>query len=140
MVENGGRLRVLVVDDDADTRETLARLVRAWGHEAVSAEDGLAALRAAAASPPDVVLLDLRLPRVDGYEVARRLHQRATPKRPFVITLTGSGAAEARRRAAEAGADVHLLKPADPGVLERLLGRMGQILAGPTDTSGRQLN
>jgi CheY-like chemotaxis protein len=125
MVETeGGRLRVLVVDDDADTRETLARLVRAWGHEATAAADGLAALRAAAECPPDVVLLDLGLPGLDGFEVTRRLHERTTPKRAFVITVSGYGGDEDRRQSAEAGADVHLLKPADPEALSRLLERL----------------
>jgi CheY-like chemotaxis protein len=135
-----GRLRVLVVEDNADARRVLALLVQAWGHAVTTAGDGPEALAVSAESPPDVVLIDLGLPGLDGYEVAHRLHERTTPKCPFVIALTGYGTAADRQRSAQAGADIHLPKPADPGVLERLLGRMGQILAEPTDLSGRQLN
>jgi CheY-like chemotaxis protein len=114
--------RVLVVDDNADAARLLARLLEASGHQAEVAHDGPAALERAQARPPDVVLLDIGLPGMDGYEVARRLRQ-SVGDRPLLVALTGYGQDEDRRRSREAGMDDHLTKPVDPRTLKELLAR-----------------
>jgi DNA-binding response OmpR family regulator len=116
-------LRVLVVEDDEDTAASMALLLRLDGHEVRVAGEGGAALREAQDRPPDVVLLDIGLPGLDGYEVAKRLRERAAGKQPLVIAVTGRDQDEARRRSAEAGIDLHLLKPADPDGLRQMLKR-----------------
>jgi CheY-like chemotaxis protein len=88
-----------------------------------TAHDGPAALGEAEAFRPEVVLLDIGLPRMDGYEVARRLRQHEGLKQAFVVALTGYGQDEDRRRAREAGFDVHLVKPADPEAVLQLVAR-----------------
>ena len=113
-------LRVLVVDDDPDTVASLRSLLKAWGYESWSALDGQAALDAAEVWPPDVVLLDLAMPGMSGYEVARQLRQ-SSPDRLFLVCLSGYGTEADRRRSREAGFDYHLLKPTDPKELHRLL-------------------
>jgi PAS domain S-box-containing protein len=115
--------RVLVVDDNVDAAESMALLLRAVGHEVRTAYDGLVALREAEALRPEVVLLDIGLPRLDGYEVARRLRQQEGGQEALVIALTGYGQEEDRRRAAAAGFDVHLVKPPDPGAVQQLVAR-----------------
>jgi DNA-binding response OmpR family regulator len=112
-----------VVEDDEDTAAGLALSLRLDGHEVRVAGDAGTALREAQDGPPDVVLLDIGLPGLDGYEVAKRLRQQATGTQPLVIAVTGHGQDEARRRSAEAGIDLHLLKPADPDGLRQMLKR-----------------
>jgi len=112
-------LRVLVVDDNADGRRMLRLLVKLWGHEAREAPDGPSALDAAESFRPDVVLLDIGLPGMSGYEVARRVRQRALDVR--LVAVTGHGAPDDLREARDAGFDHHLLKPCDPGEVQRLL-------------------
>jgi PAS domain S-box-containing protein len=116
-----GSRRVLVVDDNVDAAESLAILLRTWGHEVLTTHDGLAAVKAAEQVRPEVILLDIGLPRMDGYEVARRLRERADMRDVLLVALTGYGQEEDRRRAEEAGFDAHLTKPADPTALQRLL-------------------
>jgi DNA-binding response OmpR family regulator len=114
-------LRVLVVDDDRDTREATRLLLTLCGHEVVTARDGAAAVQAADSFRPDVVLLDLALgPGPDGYEVARQVRRRAGAQ-PVILCVSGYGRDEDRRRSREAGCDHHLVKPADPEELGRLL-------------------
>jgi CheY-like chemotaxis protein len=115
--------RVLVVEDHADSAESMARLLELFGYEVQVARDGPQALAAACRLRPDYVLLDLGLPGMDGYEVARRLRQEAGCRGSVFIALTGYGQAEDRQRSREAGIDHHLLKPADPGALRSLLSR-----------------
>jgi CheY-like chemotaxis protein len=122
-------LRVLVVEDEADTAASVAMLLRLDGHEVQVAGDGPTALRVAQERPPDVALLDLLLPGMDGYEVARRLLERATDKRPLLIAITGCGQEPDRQRSAQAGIDLHLLKPVDPAALQGLLKRFQGIIA-----------
>jgi PAS domain S-box-containing protein len=109
--------RVLVVDDQADAAESLAMLLRAEGHEVRTAPDGAAALEAARAYHPEVILLDIGLPRMDGYEVARRIRAQAGLEDVVLVAVTGYGQEEDRRRAAAAGFDAHLVKPADLAAL-----------------------
>jgi CheY-like chemotaxis protein len=113
--------RILVVDDNVDSAETMAEILKLWGHEVHTAHDGLGALEAARAQRPDAVLLDVGLPVMDGYETARRL--RAEGLALLLVAVTGFGAAEDRRRAAEAGFDTHLTKPVSPEALRRALRR-----------------
>jgi two-component system CheB/CheR fusion protein len=113
--------RVLVVDDNADAAECLAWVLRARGHEVCTAHDGVAALEAARGSRPEVVLLDIGLPRMDGYEVARRLRREPGLEKVLLVALTGYGHEDDRRRSRAAGFDHHLVKPADPAELTRLL-------------------
>jgi CheY-like chemotaxis protein len=120
-------LRVLVVEDDADQAAWLGRL----GHQVRVAPDGPAALRAAEATRPDVVLLDIGLPGMDGYEVAVRVHEElapAMPKAPPVIAVTGRVGEEDRRRSPQASIDLHLTKPVDPVLLFWVLRRFQNIV------------
>jgi PAS domain S-box-containing protein len=113
--------RILVVDDNVDAAETLSRLLRLSAHEVRVAHDGLAAVTAAREMNPDVVLLDIGLPHLDGLEVARRLRARAEGRRPLLVAITGFGQAEDRARTAAAGFDHHLTKPVDPKLLQTLM-------------------
>jgi PAS domain S-box-containing protein len=122
-VPNGqhSRLRVLVVDDNVDAAESLAVMIRLWGHEVHLAHDGRSALAAAAALRPDVVLLDIGMPGMDGYEVARRLRQDPDLGAAVMVAVTGWGQEDDRRRSHEAGFTFHLTKPVDPRLLEEFL-------------------
>ncbi len=114
-------LSILVVDDNEDAAYMLAMLLEDAGHEVMTEHDPFVALERAQATRPDVCLLDIGLPRMDGHELARRL--RATPegRHATLIALTGYGQAADREKAAQAGFDHYLVKPLDPEVLERLL-------------------
>jgi PAS domain S-box-containing protein len=113
-----GAKRVLVVDDNADAAESLAVLLRMAGHTVATAHTGPQALEAARAARPEVVVLDIGLPGMDGYEVARRLREQAGCERALLVALTGWGQEEDRRRSREAGFDLHLVKPVE---LEEML-------------------
>ncbi len=119
---NGERraLRILAVDDNVDAAESLAMLLRLDGHEVSVAHDGPHALELAAAERPEVILLDIGLPGMDGYEVCRRLRQLPRPQ-PRIIAMTGYGQDKDRQRAAEAGFDEHTVKPVEYGKLAGLL-------------------
>jgi len=109
--------RILLVDDNTDAAELMAELLRGVGHEVAVAHDGPAALLEAPRFTPDVAVLDIGLPVMDGYELARRLIAMLRDP-PFMIALTGYGQENDRARARDAGFDEHMVKPADP---ERLL-------------------
>jgi CheY-like chemotaxis protein len=118
---NGGR-RVLVVDDNADAAETLGMLLRTLGdHEVHTATSGSEALQKAEALKPEVVLVDLMMPEMDGYEVARRMRRAPWGRQAFLVALSGWGQEEHMRRTYEAGFDRHLTKPADRATLEAVL-------------------
>jgi PAS domain S-box-containing protein len=117
----GRARRVLVVDDNADGREALRALLEVWGHEVEVAEDGEQGIELALARPPDVGLIDIGLPGIDGYELARKVRAARGGAGVYLVALTGYGRAEDRRLALEAGFDAHLVKPIDPGHLSRLL-------------------
>jgi two-component system CheB/CheR fusion protein len=114
-------LKVLVVDDNEDAADTMAMLLRMWGHEVVTAGDGVHALAEASRHRPDVVLLDIGLPRMNGYEVAERLRAGADTKDTMLVAMTGYGQAEDRERARAAGFSMHLVKPVQPEALQALL-------------------
>jgi CheY-like chemotaxis protein len=128
---NGSGLDVLVVEDDRDTADSVALLLRLHGHAYRVARTGPDALRMAEQQPPDVVLLDIALPGLDGYEVAKRLRAMPWERRPLLVAITGFGMDRDRRRSEEAGIDLHCVKPADPETLLRLLDRLGEILSPP---------
>jgi PAS domain S-box-containing protein len=114
-------LRILIVDDNHDSADMLGMLLQFAGHETFAAHDGLAAVDAVAAHDPDVVLLDIGLPVLNGYEAARRIREQGGQKRrPLLVALTGWGQDADRRRSQEAGFDAHLVKPVDDAVLGRL--------------------
>ncbi len=114
--------KILVVDDNEDAANSLGALLRMFGHEVVVAHDGPDALISAAANPPDTVLLDLGLPKMDGYEVARRLRALPHLADTRVIAVTGYGQEDDRRIAREAGFDFHLVKPVEFDELLRVIG------------------
>ncbi len=113
--------KILVVEDNPDAAQALSELLELWGYEVAVAVDGMTALRVVESFRPDVVLMDIGLPGMDGYELARRLRERPDLEGAHFIALTGYGQEADRRRSAEAGFDDHLTKPADPGVLRELL-------------------
>ena len=115
------RRRILVVDDNVDVVETTTMLLSLSGHEVRSAKDGLQALHAAAEFRPEVVLLDIGLPLMDGYEVARRLRQMPESSGALLVALTGYGQQGDRERGRDAGFDRHMLKPVDPHALARVI-------------------
>ena len=123
--------RVLVVDDNVDSAESLALLLRLKGHEVEIAHDGPAALEKAGSFHPEVVLLDIGLPGLDGYQVASRLRQRRRTARALLVALTGYGQEEDQRLAREAGFDHHLTKPVDLLVIYELLARAPSVAAEP---------
>jgi CheY-like chemotaxis protein len=118
---------VLVVDDNQNGADSLQQLLEIYGHESRAAYDGESALRLAREFRPDVVLLDLGMPGLDGYQVARRLRRDEGLHDALLVALTGYGSEEDRRLSAEAGFDAHLLKPADLGQLQRLLADAARL-------------
>jgi signal transduction histidine kinase/ActR/RegA family two-component response regulator len=125
--ERNGR-HILVVEDNDDARETLCRLLEYSGHRVSSECDGAAGLARALAARPEVVLIDIGLPLLDGYQVAQSI--RAAPDlrpRPYLIALTGYGLPEDRQRALDAGFDAHLVKPVEPEQLDELLAGAASV-------------
>ena len=114
--------RILVTDDNVDAALTLASLLGMLGHEVRTAHDGAEAIAAAAAFRPDVIFLDIGMPRMDGYEACRRIRALGQVPPPVIVALTGWGQADDKRKAQEAGFDHHFTKPVDPARLEALVG------------------
>jgi two-component system CheB/CheR fusion protein len=120
-------LRVLV-EDEPDTAESMVLLLRLDGHEAEAVSDGEQAVCAAGANPPDVVLLDIGLPRLNGWQVARRLREKPAEKLLFLVAVSGYAREEDWRHSREAGIDLHLAKPVDPTFLQDLLLRFLRVI------------
>jgi signal transduction histidine kinase len=116
--------RILVADDNLDSLESLARLLQQRGHEIHKAADGLQALEAASRVRPDLVLLDIGMPGMDGYEVARRIRSQPWGREATLVALTGWGQENDRRRSREAGFDSHCIKPLDLARLMSLLASL----------------
>ena len=116
--------RILVVDDNVDAADSLAMLLRVIGHDVRTAHDGPAALEAARASRPEVVLLDIGLPYMSGLDVARHLRNDLSASELVLVALTGYGQDEDRRRSEEAGFNGHLVKPVDFDALQTLIAQM----------------
>lgn len=114
-------LRILAVDDNVDAADTLAELLPLWGHQVRVAYTGPEALALAQETRPDVILLDIGLPGLDGYTIAQKIRNDAELAVIRLVAVTGFGQAEDRQRAREAGFDAHLTKPVDPDELRRLL-------------------
>ncbi len=112
---------ILVVDDSQDGADSLSFLLTAGGHRVLTAYDGRTALSLAQERLPDVVLLDIGMPEVSGYDVARAIRREAWGRNMRLIALTGWGQAEHRRRSLEVGFDDHLVKPVELDMLEKLL-------------------
>ena len=127
---NGSPRHVLLVEDSPDVRRGMERLLKMWGHRVGVAPDGLSAVERAVADRPDVALVDVGLPDIDGYEVARRVRA-ATGGDIYLIALTGYGQPEDRRHAEEAGFDRHLVKPVPPQELRRILADPATLRANP---------
>jgi len=121
--------RVLVVDDNVDAAESTAAFLRLEGHEVKAVHDGLQALASLKVFDPHVVVLDIGLPGLDGYAVARQLRARGDTSHVLLIALTGYGQKEDRARAADAGFDYHYVKPADPREIQAAIER-GRNTAG----------
>ncbi len=115
------RLKILIVEDNLDAARTLGRLLTRYGHEVTMAHTGRAGVEAARERHPEVVLCDLGLPEMDGFEVARTLRKDPDTADARLIAVSGYGQDEDRRRSEEAGFDLHLTKPVDPADLQRLL-------------------
>ena len=113
--------RILVVDDNVDSADSLGDLLMVMGNDVRTAHDGLEAVEAAAAFRPELVLLDIGLPKLNGYDVARRIRQQAWGRDVTLVALTGWGQDEDRHRSQEAGFNLHIVKPVEIKVLERLL-------------------
>jgi CheY-like chemotaxis protein len=122
-VEAARSRRILVVDDNRDAATSLAELLKIHGHQTGIAHDGLEAVLTAERFRPDVVLLDIGLPKLNGFEAARMIRRQPWGKDMMLVALTGWGQEEDRQMSNEAGFDAHLVKPADPVALTELLGR-----------------
>jgi CheY-like chemotaxis protein len=122
--------RILVVDDNQDSAHSLALLLKLAGHEAHIANDGVEAVEAAAKFQPDAILLDIGLPKLNGYEAARRIREQRGEKGLVIVALTGWGQEEDRRRSKEAGFDAHMVKPVDHDALAKLLEELGASSLG----------
>jgi CheY-like chemotaxis protein len=114
--------KVLIVDDNRDSADSLAMLLRIEGHDVHVAGDGAEALAQAERLLPQVVVLDIGLPKMDGYEVARRLRRLHWPHGLRLIAVTGYGQHDDLRASTEAGFERHLVKPIDPAELARIIG------------------
>ena len=117
--------RILVVDDNEDSAASLAMLLQLSGHQTRTAHDGLEAVDAAVAFRPEVILLDIGMPNLNGYEACRRIRAQASGKDIMIIATTGWGQAHAREASKAAGFDAHLVKPVNPAELARLLADAG---------------
>jgi len=116
---------VLIVEDNEDARDTLRRLLEMDGHRVRVASDGIAGLEAVLEAPPEIALIDVGLPRMDGYELARRIRGAQTlERRPYLVAITGYGLPEDRARTRDAGFDLHLVKPVDAGALGSVLAKI----------------
>jgi signal transduction histidine kinase len=120
---------VLLIEDNEDGREMMATMLGAYGYSVRQAADGVQGVQTAHAAAPDVALVDIGLPGIDGYEVARRLRSDAGTRRIKLIALTGYGLADDQKRVMEAGFDVHLVKPVDINQLLDAIGRFAPVAA-----------
>ena len=124
--------RVLVVDDNRDSAQTLAMVLDVMGHTTCVANDGLEAVRLAGEFQPDIVLLDIGMPRLNGYEACRQIRAQPWANTVVMVAVTGWGQDDDRRRSREAGFDLHLVKPLDPVEVERM---MRKLEPGPRATT-----
>jgi signal transduction histidine kinase/ActR/RegA family two-component response regulator len=121
--------RVLVVDDNRDAAELLAMCLERSGHQTYIAHDGLEAVDKAAQLKPDIILLDIGLPKINGFEAARRIREQSQGKSPVLVAFTGWGQDADRQKSREAGFDAHIVKPVDPDVLVNLLAKFPAVVS-----------
>ena len=126
----GSKPTILLIEDNDDGRDMMATMLESFGYPVLQARDGLEGVRIAGAEHPDVALVDIGLPGIDGYEVARRLRQAPDTREIRLIALTGYGLAEDQKRVLEAGFDLHLVKPVE---LAALLDRLGEPVGQPAN-------
>jgi CheY-like chemotaxis protein len=119
-VARAATLRVLIAEDDQDTADSLKMLLEGYGYEVYVSHDGETAVPAAAELQPHVILMDIGLPGMSGYDAARRIRARNPGMPVRIVALTGRDKMIDRQRSAEAGIDHHMVKPADPVVLQRI--------------------
>ena len=134
------KMRVLVVEDNEKTASAIAVILRAAGHEVEVATDGPAAVSAAETKFPDVVLLDIGLPGMDGWRVAEKLQALLGEKRPLLVAVSAYGREEDRLRSHQVGIDLHLTKPVDPDELHRMLARFHSVISPTTDLSSTSID
>ena len=135
------RLRVLVVDDHSDTVDSTASLLQLTGYQVETASSGPQAIATVATFRPDIAMLDLAMPGMNGYETARRIQCLVVPKPPVLVAVSGYGDIHTKCQAAEAGFDLHLLKPVETSVLEELsllVDEMGRRVARVKEQQQRQ--
>jgi CheY-like chemotaxis protein len=130
--------RVLVVDDNPDSATSMADLLSLSGHQTHTAHDGLEAVAAAEQFRPDLVLLDIGLPKLNGFDAARRIRQQPWGQDMMLVALTGWGQDEDRRKSKEAGFDAHLVKPAKPDALLSLLASVPAAAARQRKAGGEE--
>jgi len=119
--------RILIVDDSPEIVMSLSTLLQMSGNTTQAAQNGEEAISMAEQFRPEVILLDLGLPKVDGFEVCRRIRQQAWGKEMAIVALTGMGHDEARMKTLESGFDMHLVKPLDPEILFVVLASIGPV-------------
>jgi two-component system CheB/CheR fusion protein len=143
--ENGGRadqtsqrIRILVVDDHMDSAEALTELLSMWGHDARATSDGAEALELASQLRPDLVLLDLAMPGMDGFQIARELRRRPETRRAVLVALTGFADVRARARSREAGFDHHFPKPIQAPALREFLASLASRRASSEITASTE--
>lgn len=113
--------RVLIVEDNQDAGEMYRILIELAGHEVMLAENGARGLELLKSARPDIALVDIGLPGMDGYEIARRFRAEPDADKVLLVALTGYGSSSDRDRSRQAGFDLHLIKPVDPQALQELL-------------------
>jgi CheY-like chemotaxis protein len=133
LTSTGTKQRILVVDDNRDSANSMAHMLRLTGNQVYTAFDGLEALRAAESYRPDVILMDVGMPKMNGYEAARRIREQEWGRGMVIIALTGWGQEDDKHRSRRAGCDGHLVKPVDLVELDRLLKQLDQARELPAD-------
>jgi len=123
-------LRILVVDDNRDAAESLATLLKLSGHTVDIANDGLLALASAEKLQPDVIFMDIGMPRLNGFDAARRIRETAWGKSMTLVAISGWGQDSDRAKSKDAGFDIHLVKPVEFSALEQILGDVSARLQG----------
>jgi CheY-like chemotaxis protein len=136
---SGRMLRVVVVEDNEDARHTTIEFLRMLGHSVESASDGAEGIRVILESKPDLAVVDIGLPLIDGYELARQVRMRPELE-IMLVALTGYGQPEDRDRALDAGFDVHLVKPLDFESLARVIAGLREQRDGGTERSARRID
>jgi CheY-like chemotaxis protein len=118
------RARILVADDNRDAADTLSLLLQLDGHEVRTAYDGVEALQIAEQFAPQIALLDIGMPHLNGYQTAQRIREQSWGSSMLLVALTGWGQEQDRRQATEAGFDRHLVKPGDPQIIGALIAEI----------------